>query len=180
MRLTYIFLAGIGNSGEGHWQRRWFEQLGGVWVEHRAWDHPDCGEWVEDLELALRTTTGPRFLIAHSLGCLVVFQWVREHSDPQIAGGFFVACPDPNGSLFPATATGFAAGRPVALPFPAVVVASDDDPYASYEFSSRLADAVGASALVGVGARGHINTDSRLGDWKEGKRILGEHLLPIG
>jgi predicted alpha/beta hydrolase family esterase len=177
MRHTLIFLAGIGNSGQDHWQRRWFEQLGGVWVEHRSWDRPDCGEWLADFEAALNTTRGPRLLIAHSLGCLTVLAWAREHGDPEIAGGFFVACPDPHGPLFPTAATGFGTGPLSALPFPAVVVASDDDPYASIEFSSELANAIGASARVNVGARGHINAESRLGDWEEGGQILREHLF---
>ncbi len=175
MRPTIIFLAGIGNSGQDHWQRRWFEQLGGVWVEHRSWDEPDCGEWVADLDAALATTAGPRLLIAHSLGCLAAFTWAREHRDPQIVGGFFVACPDPRGPGFPPVATGFSLPSARPLPFPAVLVASQDDHFASLEFSARLARAIGASAFVDVGARGHINAESELGDWQEGRDILSEH-----
>lgn len=177
MRHTYIFLAGIGNSGQNHWQRHWFEQLGGVWVEHRRWDRPDCEEWVADLETALAAASGPRLLIAHSLGCLTALEWARKHSDPEIAGGLFVACPDPAGPSFPAAASGFGATGPLtSLPFPAVVVASDDDPYASAGFSAELASAIGASAYVNVGSRGHINAESRLDGWDEGRQILREHL----
>ena len=57
------------------------------------------------------------------------------------------------------------------LRFPTRVVASRNDSYGSFEFSARCAKAWG-SELSDVGALGHINADSGLGDWPEGERLL--------
>src|SRR5690606_41530626 len=57
------------------------------------------------------------------------------------------------------------------LPFPAVLVGSQDDPYCSFERAQTLAGAWGAR-FVDSGPRGHINADSDLGDWPEGHALL--------
>jgi len=55
------------------------------------------------------------------------------------------------------------------MPMKSMVIASSDDPYGSFEHSSRIAQ-VWNSRLVPVGAKGHIN----LGDWSEGQQLLKE------
>jgi predicted alpha/beta hydrolase family esterase len=52
-----------------------------------------------------------------------------------------------------------------------VVVASTDDPYGGIPFSQECAAAWGSSWRE-IGARGHINADSGLGDWDEGRQWL--------
>ena len=59
------------------------------------------------------------------------------------------------------------------LPFPSTLVASTDDPYCTFERATQFADAWG-SRLVNIGARGHINADSALGDWPAGQALLQE------
>src|SRR5690606_12726166 len=54
-----LILAGLGNSGPGHWQRRWAERFStGRVVEQDEWDEPDRRDWtaaiVEAVELAQR------------------------------------------------------------------------------------------------------------------------------
>jgi hypothetical protein len=168
--LSYVFVAGIGNSGAEHWQRRWQEKLGGVWLEHADWLRPDRDAWVSDLQKAIWRIPGPQIVIAHSLGCLVLSEWVREHDDPSMAGAFLVAVPDVNGSQFPKTATGFEPPA-MALPFPSLVVAARDDPYGSFENARETAQVWG-SEFVDVGAQGHINAESGLGEWAEGLALL--------
>ena len=57
------------------------------------------------------------------------------------------------------------------LPFPAVLVASRNDPYCRFERAQGLAQAWGAR-LVDSGERGHLNAESGLGDWSEGHALL--------
>jgi len=57
------------------------------------------------------------------------------------------------------------------LPFPTIVVSSDNDPYGSAGYARACAAAWG-SELVEVGAQGHLNADSGLGNWPEGFRLL--------
>ena len=59
------------------------------------------------------------------------------------------------------------------LPFPALVVASSDDFYVTPERAAFFAEKWGAK-LVNIGAKGHINAASNLGDWPEGCALLKE------
>jgi predicted alpha/beta hydrolase family esterase len=171
---TYVFLAGIGNSGPEHWQSRWRGRVArGVWVEHDSWDNPVREVWVRELDDALAAIEGPKLLIAHSLGCSLVAEWAAEHEDGTVVGAFLVAMPDVHGDDFPAQAVGFGAPPGLRLPFRTVVVTSEDDPYGSLEFASAAAERLGAR-LVNVGRRGHINAASGLGDWPEGWSIFDD------
>ncbi|PWB84254.1 MAG: alpha/beta hydrolase, partial [Methylocystaceae bacterium] len=53
------------------------------------------------------------------------------------------------------------------LPFPSILVASADDPYADAAFSRELSKDIGAE-FVDAGPAGHINVDSGHGPWPEG------------
>jgi predicted alpha/beta hydrolase family esterase len=88
-----------------------------------------------------------------------------------IAGALLVAVPDPTGPRFPTDATGFAPVPLQRFAFASVVVASSDDPYGSLEYVKRCASAWG-SRLVSIGAAGHINAASGLGEWREGYELL--------
>jgi predicted alpha/beta hydrolase family esterase len=56
-----------------------------------------------------------------------------------------------------------------------MVVASENDEYISLEQAQKYAEAWG-SRLVNIGAKGHINSSSGLGDWEEGLALLSELL----
>jgi predicted alpha/beta hydrolase family esterase len=173
--MRYVFLAGIGDSELGHWQSIWFRSVGeaGYWVAHADWDRPRAEAWVRDLDDSLRALDGEKVLVAHSLGCLVVAEWARRHADRDIVGALLVALPDVAGPAFPRDALGFGGALAARLPFPATVVASADDPYCSLEVARRAAALLGAR-LVEVGAKGHINVASGVGDWPEGRALLDE------
>ena len=57
------------------------------------------------------------------------------------------------------------------LAFPSLVVASSDDPYSSLEHAHAAAARWG-SRWHNLGPCGHINGDSGLGDWAEGRALL--------
>jgi len=166
-----LLVPGISNSGPDHWQSLWEARHPGVHrVQQRDWDHPVCAEWLTALDDAIRRIDEAPLLVAHSLGCLLVAHWAAQ-SDRPIHGMLLVAVPDPQGGSFPSEATGF-------LPVPttlrarrATVVSSADDPYSSPEFVSRCIDRWNA-AHVRLGAKGHINAGSGLGDWPQGWAIV--------
>jgi len=167
---TVLTVPGIGNSGPDHWQSLW--EAGDpavVRVQQHDWDNPVLAEWLAPLETAVRSAGHRVFIVAHSLGCLLVTHWLAQAS-VGICGALLVAVPDPQGENFPARAAGF--GVPlVRMPCPTIVVASVDDPYADIGFAQRCAQVWG-SRFVEVGNAGHINAASRLGHWDEGKRLL--------
>jgi predicted alpha/beta hydrolase family esterase len=53
------------------------------------------------------------------------------------------------------------------LPFPATLLYSEDDPYCAPSRARGLSDDWGATAH-GMGAAGHLNGESGLGDWPDG------------
>jgi predicted alpha/beta hydrolase family esterase len=165
-----LTLPGYGGSGPDHWQTRW-EALHPEYrrVQVPDWDRPDRDVWVKALGDAVALSAGPPVLVAHSLGCLVVAHFAARGGVARAA--LLVAVPDPSGPEFPHAARGFADMPRQRLGFPSRVVASRNDPYGSFEFSARCAAAWG-SDLTDVGALGHINADSGLGDWPEGERLL--------
>jgi predicted alpha/beta hydrolase family esterase len=57
------------------------------------------------------------------------------------------------------------------FPFPTIVAASRDDPYVRFARAEFFAAEWGAD-LMDVGEKGHINADTKLGDWPEGQAIL--------
>jgi hypothetical protein len=170
--LTYVFVAGVNNSGPDHWQRRWSERAGNaVWVEHDDWDAPDRDAWVSDLQKAVWRIRGPIVIVAHSLGCLVTADWANDRDDPSAMGAFLVAPPDPFGPGFPPDAGGFGGATKTRLGFPSVVIASRNDPYGTIEHAQTVALTWG-SEFIDIGAKGHINAASGLGDWDEGWAML--------
>ena len=174
---TLVFVAGIGNSEADHWQRHWHREVpGSVWVEHGSWDEPVCAAWIDDLRASLASVGGPKLLVVHSLGCLLVAAWAAALGDPEVEGAFLVSVPDPDGPSFPAQATGFGAGLSSALSMRSLVVASENDPYGSTAHARSRAEAWGAG-FVGVGRKGHINLASGLGRWDEGWSLLSGHFL---
>jgi len=167
MKSKALILPGIGNSGPDHWQSHWegadpgFRRVG-----QRDWDHPLCEEWCAALEAAVAEAGAATLLVAHSLACLQVVHWASR-TRRAVKGALLVAPPDPVGPNFPKAAIGFAPVPWEPLRFPSIVVASSNDPYGGVAFAEICARAWG-SRLEAVGALGHINSESRLGLWREG------------
>jgi predicted alpha/beta hydrolase family esterase len=173
MSASILLLPGIGNSGPGHWQTLWADTHASTQrIDGQDWDNPVCAKWVDNLEAAIRRSGSGTVLVAHSLACLQVAHWAQRSSTP-IKAALLVAVPDPDAASFPSQATGFSPLELQRFAFPSIVVASSDDPYGSLEHSQRCAQGWG-SRLVEIGARGHINAGSGLGDWVQGWGLLGE------
>lgn len=171
MQTTALLLPGICNSDEDHWQSHWeMKNQSFIRIQQRDWENPVCKEWLEVLENTLSELNSDVVLVAHSLSCLLVPHWA-EASKLKIGAALLVAPPDPDGPNFPKQALGFSPLPLMPLPFPSIVVASEDDPYASLNFAKSSAKAWG-SEFINIGSAGHINSSSGLGEWDEGFIIL--------
>ena len=167
MTTKVLILPGYQGSGENHWQTLWERQNPGFQrVEQRDWAYPRCREWLEVLDEAVNRSGPDTLLVAHSLACLLVVQWAATTCQP-IRGAFLVAPPDPDGDRFPSAAEGFDDFPRHPLPFRSRLVASTNDPFGSFSFAESCAGAWG-SELFNAGAAGHINVDSRHGEWPSG------------
>lgn len=166
-----IVLPGIYTSGPTHWQTLW-EAADPQFVRFAPsdWDQPTVADWVGALDAAVADAPVPPVLVAHSLACLLVPIWAAT-SRLSVAGAFMVAPVNPAEPAFPEAASEFADFPRDRLPFPALVVGSRNDHYATAEWAHTFAADLGAGFVV-AGALGHINADSGLGDWPQGRRLL--------
>ncbi len=170
-----IILPGIGNSGDTHWQTLWQRDDAAMRRFRPAdWDRPDLADWIAAIDREIAASPAPPVLVAHSLACLAV-----PHVRRRVAGAFLVAVPDPAGPAFPAEAAGFADVPAGPLGFPALIVASSDDPFGTTDHARRRAGLWG-SGLVEIGARGHVNGASGLGAWPEGRNLLHAFVAGLG
>ena len=167
-----LVLPGWQNSGPGHWQSRWQTLYGYRRVEQHDWMRPLRGDWIARLEEELLACTGPAVLVAHSLGCIQTAAWAAHSRNPaRVKAALLVAPPDVEREDLRQVLPGWSPIERQHLPFASIVVASSDDPYGGADHA-RLLAAQWGSALHAIGPRGHINADSGLGDWPEGRDLL--------
>jgi len=133
---------------------------------------PLRGDWMIQLEEAVLAANQPIYLAAHSLGCMLVAAWA-EHSQHthKVAGALLVAPGDPEREELQAALKSWSPIVRKALPFASILLGSENDPYCSFERAQGFASDWG-SRFVNYGARGHINSESGLGDWPEGLAYL--------
>ena len=167
-RQRVLILPGWQNSGATHWQSRWQALHGFERVVQSDWDWPRRGDWMARLEETLLADPRPTALVAHSLGCHLVAAWAAHSAlQAHITGALLVAPPDVGREDLPPQLSNWRGAVRQRLPFPAVLVYSSDDPFCDPAASLALAASWGAEA-VSLGAAGHINGDSGLGDWPRG------------
>ncbi|PDV87338.1 hypothetical protein CO652_16970 [Rhizobium sp. H4] len=166
-----IILPGIGGSGDAHWQTRW--EISSPEMRRfqpSDWDRPDLADWMSALDRTVRASATAPLLVAHSLACLLVAHW-QQLSSLAVAGAFLVAVPDPQSASFPEEAAGFGNPPSQEMRFPTLIVASANDPFGTLDHARARADLWG-SGLVEIGAFGHINGQSGLEEWTQGKALL--------
>ena len=170
-KTNVLILPGLNGSGPLHWQTLWenanpnFRR-----VQARNWSMPEREEWVGNLEAAVKAAGPETLLVAHSLACLQVAHWAAQTS-LKIEGALLVAPPNAEREGFPSEALSFRGVPQNKLSFKSCLVASSDDPYGDIEYAERTARNWG-SRFVNIGARGHINALSDIGDWPEGFKLL--------
>ena len=177
---TVLTVPGLNGSGPDHWQTLWEQtRPDAVRVELGMWHTPHRNSWVTKLDQAIRRAGAPVVLAAHSLGCVAVAWWAElspQLPDWPVVGALLVAPADVDRAAAPSEIKGFAPIPRLRLPFPSIVVASQDDPWVKLDGARGLAADWG-SHFVDAGARGHLNADSGLGVWREGQELLDHVLL---
>jgi predicted alpha/beta hydrolase family esterase len=169
---TVLLLPGWQGSGPDHWQAVWQRKFGDMLVEQADWSWPRRGDWMSRLDDVVSDCSGFVVLAAHSLGCQLVASWASHSKHTkQIACAMLVAPPDTDRDDMPPQLFNWRPMSLVPLPFPSTVVASTDDPYCSIQRSALFSTAW-QSEFINLGPLGHINTESALHDWPEGRQIL--------
>ena len=170
--LRHLLLPGWLNSGPSHWQSRWELLYGDRRVDQSDWEWPRRGDWMARLEEEVLADPRPVVLVAHSLGCQLVAAWAAHSGHTaRVQAAFLAAPPDTEADATPPQLHNW---RPLVrkpLPFPAVALVSSNDPFCAPERALQLCADWGVVCLE-VGPLGHINGDSGLGDWPEGRDLL--------
>ena len=167
-----LIVPGYGNSGPGHWQSLLEASLSAKRAEMPNWSFPRKVLWVDALDEALGKFNEAPILVAHSLGCITVAHWARTASR-EVAGALLVAPTDVERTDLAEVMKGFAPIPKSRLPFPSIVVASDDDPFMPEPRARDLARWWGSRFHLLHGA-GQINLESGFGPWAAGEALLQE------
>ncbi len=171
-----LILPGWQDSGTGHWQTRWEASHGYLRVQQHDWMRPLRGDWIARLEevLLAREAAGraSAVLAAHSLGCMLVAAWAaHSRTTHLVQGALLVAPPDTERDDVRQMLPSWAPVPMGLLPFKTVLFASIDDPFCGLARARTFATAWGADFME-AGQRGHLNAESGLGDWPQGRQVL--------
>jgi uncharacterized protein len=177
--LRGLIVPGLNGSGPAHWQTLWERQYQFERVEQLHWDNPDASAWTETLNAAICARPEKAVLIAHSLGCWTVIHWAASHADSinKVQSALLVAPPDiALSDILPQAVMDFGSHQKIRLPFPSILVGSENDPYMTLDRSQLLARDLG-SGFINAGLAGHINIDSGHGPWPQGDALLKKLIL---
>ncbi len=171
----YLILPGWQGSPAEHWQSHWQRVLPDASrVEQDDWQQPRRADWVARLEQQIAAAPGRLVLVAHSLGCITLAHWASQAAPALLAkvrGALLVAPADVERPNCPEALRNFAPIPERLLPFPSLLVGSDNDPAASPARALELARAWGAEPVLLPGA-GHINVKSGHCQWEQGFAYL--------
>ena len=171
---TILIIPGWRDSGPGHWQSLWAEQLpGAVRVQQDDWITPTRQAWVASISKTILAQKEPVVVAAHSLGCIATTHLPADVA-ARIHGALLVAPADPErrGAL-----ADFAPVPFQALPYRSILVASANDPYCPVRTAGAYARAWG-SEFVRLQNAGHINVEAGFGPWPLGLALL-QSLLDV-
>jgi predicted alpha/beta hydrolase family esterase len=166
-----LIVPGLGGSGPGHWQSVWESELpDATRVAQADWNEPRRGPWIAAMRQGIAARPGA-VVVAHSLGCILLAHLLADDTEAPVAGALLVAPADVERPPAPNCVRRFAPVPMKRLPFPSMVVASGNDPFATFARAGAFASAWG-SELIDIGNAGHINVEAGFGPWPEGRTIL--------
>ncbi|WP_029352830.1 alpha/beta hydrolase [Bosea sp. 117] len=179
----FLVVPGRENSPPDHWQSHWLGAFpNSTRLIQANWSRPDAQAWIARLGAAVESAPRRVVLVGHSVGVATIVRW-SAGAPPELTrkvAAAFLAAPtnvdDPDPSF--ALVRSFAPMPLRALPFPALVAASRDDPRVTFQQARQFADVWGAD-FADVGELGHIGSAARLGLWPAGLLLLGGLLAKI-
>jgi len=176
---TLVNVPGWGGSSPSHWQSLWeADHPSIVRVVQASWGFPVLQTWVDRLCEVVSRQTRPVVLVGHSLGVATIAHAAAQGALGSVVGAFLVAMPDVERTGFPPEIKGFSPLPRKKLPFPSLMVGSQDDPYIASPVLAHWAEVFG-SRFVDVGRRHHLGDAAGLGEWLEGKEMLAGFLAGL-
>ncbi|HZX17048.1 MAG TPA: alpha/beta hydrolase [Pseudomonas sp.] len=173
--IRYLIVPGWQGSADDHWQSHWQRSLpNSARVEQADWLNPRREDWVAELQRSIASDPRPTILIAHSLGCITVAHWAAQapfESLQRVRAALLVAPADVERANCPSVLQNFAPIPQHSLPFPSLLLGSDNDTAATAARAIELARDWGSDAVILSGV-GHINVASGHQRWEQGFAYL--------
>lgn len=172
--MNVIFLIpGYANSDENHWQTLWEKKYSGRVERLMLEDFLSTSKeyWTSAILEMAKNIDKNYIVVAHSLGALSFAHAYSENELKNLKAVMLVAPPDVEQNQNAAFLPEFSPIPDFKFNVPAVLVASSNDPFYEIERADEIAQKWGAE-LINVGPKGHINSESDLGDWPEGLELL--------
>ncbi len=177
-KATVLIIPGLRDHVASHWQTILETRLAKVRsVPPLQEDKLNCAKRVAVIQAELEKIQGPVILVAHSAGVLMAIHWAARYQHP-IQGALLVTPPDLN-DIWPEhypspkmlRQAGWSPLPNQVLPFPSIVAASVNDPLAHFNAVAAMAKTWG-SALINLGAVGHLNPVSGFGPWPQAEQLI--------
>lgn len=163
--MHFVTVPGYTNSGPHHWQTLLEQKYPQIMrVEQQDWERPERQAWIEGIQKTLAPLEGEIVLIGHSCGAVAITQWAAHYPGARIKGALLVAPADVDA---PDALPPIRLQRPLSLarlPFPSLMVASDNDEHLSLTRANQLATAWGSDLRIIKGA-GHLHSEAGYGEW---------------
>lgn len=175
---TVLFVPGLRDHVEDHWQTHASRDFpGSVTVEPLRVDGLSREARVAAVKAAVNSIEGDVIIVAHSAGCLMVAHCAEDPSF-KVRAALLVTPADVENALpdgYPKIAdldeNGWLPIARTPLPFAAIVVASRNDPLATFDKVEQLAWEWGAE-LYDAGEVGHLNPAAGYGPWLVSAALL--------
>ncbi|WP_206604036.1 RBBP9/YdeN family alpha/beta hydrolase [Chimaeribacter californicus] len=186
--MQFITVPGYTNSGPQHWQtllEQKYPQI--IRVQQQDWECPARQAWIDGITATLAPLTGEVMLIGHSCGAVAITQWAAHSSAMNnaglnIKGALLVAPADVDA---PDALEAIRVQRPLSLaplPFPSMLVASDNDEHLSLTRANQLATAWGSELII-IRGGGHLHSAAGYGEWPLCEVLInqlsGNQLQPV-
>jgi len=179
-----VIVPGLRYLGADHWQSHLQRELPQSLCVPRPGANPlSCRAWVDSLDATIAAAHGPALLVAHGAGSMMVAHWARHHRRAVLAAllvtppDFETRLPEDYPSAEILDENGWLPTPLERLPFPSIVAASTNDPFARFTRSLGLARAWG-SKLVRLGNVGHMNPASGFGPWADAQTLIRQLARP--
>lgn len=170
-----LLLSDLDGEDRDYWPAYWAKsRIDGRLVDLGHSGRPDRNHMVTRLDRAMRDIGTPVVLVGHGAGALAIAAWgelMSCEAENGVVGALLVAPSDPSSPDADRRLRDFGPLPSAILSFPALVLASDDDPLLSPERAFSLARQWGAG-FASFGRCGHFGPEDGLGWWPEGEELL--------
>lgn len=158
-----------------YWQRHWADsRIDCSIVDMGASYRPDRNSWITRLDQATRCAGAPVLLVGHGVGALAIAWWASlcgQEIESTVVGALLIGPTDPAMANDRERMQSFAPLPHTILPFPSLVVASENDPAVSIDRAFSIARQWG-SGFARFGACGHFGIADGLDEWDQGEQLL--------